>query len=163
MKVTAYNYNNSTAVPLHLSTDGANTIIGGNVGIGTASPNSKLSLIGNAAQDLNSLGFPKAMVYSDNNGNIYRCYNGTTGSSSGNCGFSVNNFTNGGYGINFGFPVANRFVSLAAGGTASFSGCNSSAKFGFPGPAFPNNINVYTFCTDEPESTVGGEFMIIVF
>jgi hypothetical protein len=136
---------------------------GGNVGIGTSNPNAKLSLIGNATQDLNSRGFPKAMLYSESNGNISRCYNGTTGSSSGNCGFAVNNFTSGGFGINFGFAVANRFVSVTAGDSASFNCDNSGARFHFPGGAFPNNIDVFTFCADEPDSTVGGEFMIIVY
>lgn len=47
MKVTGYNYNTFTGVPLYLSVDGANTILnvgGGNVGIGTALPQSKLHL-----------------------------------------------------------------------------------------------------------------------
>ena len=47
MKVTGYNYNTGTGVPLYLSVDGANTILnagGGNVGIGTAFPQSKLHL-----------------------------------------------------------------------------------------------------------------------
>ncbi len=47
MKVTGYNYNTSTAVPLFLSIDGANTILnsgGGFVGIGTSNPSSALTV-----------------------------------------------------------------------------------------------------------------------
>lgn len=47
MKVTGYNYNTGTAVPLFLSVDGANTYLnsgGGNVGIGTNTPTEKLTV-----------------------------------------------------------------------------------------------------------------------
>ncbi len=47
MKITGYNYNTAQAVPLFLSVDGANTILnsgGGNVGIGTTNPTTKLSV-----------------------------------------------------------------------------------------------------------------------
>ena len=47
MKVTGYNYNSSTAVPLYISVDGANTIMqssGGNVGIGTTVPSSSVHI-----------------------------------------------------------------------------------------------------------------------
>lgn len=48
MKVTGFNYNSFTPVPLYLSVDGANTIVnsgGGNVGIGLTNPGTKLSVI----------------------------------------------------------------------------------------------------------------------
>lgn len=47
MKITGYNYGTGTAKPLYLSTDGANTIMnpnGGNVGIGTTTPSTKLTV-----------------------------------------------------------------------------------------------------------------------
>ena len=47
MKVTGFNYNTFTAVPLYLSVDGANTILnsgGGNVGVGLTNPGTKLSV-----------------------------------------------------------------------------------------------------------------------
>jgi hypothetical protein len=135
---------------------------GGNVGIGTSNPNAKLSLIGSATQDLNSRGFPKAMVWSRSDALILSCYNGTNGSTSSGCGFSVNRFTNGGYGINFGFSVVNRIVSVTAG-RSSISCFNRGANYEFAGSAFPNNIDVFTFCADEPDSTTDGQFMIIVY
>src|SRR5687767_2738240 len=47
LKVTGFNYGTFTAQPLYLSVDGANTIInsnGGNVGIGTITPTTKLTV-----------------------------------------------------------------------------------------------------------------------
>ena len=50
MKVTGFNYNTFTGVPLYLSVDGGNTILnsgGGNVGVGLTSPATKLSVFSN--------------------------------------------------------------------------------------------------------------------
>jgi hypothetical protein len=49
MSVTGFNYGTSTAVPLYLSVDGADTILnyaGGNVGIATTTPNFRLTVDG---------------------------------------------------------------------------------------------------------------------
>lgn len=79
-----------------------------------------LKIDGNAAQNLNGNGLVKAMVLMHYDGTIpslVRCYNGVTGSSSGNCGFSYDHYL-AGLGnslhttINFGFQVNNRFISL---------------------------------------------------
>ncbi|HEX5654003.1 MAG TPA: hypothetical protein VFX58_13070 [Chitinophagaceae bacterium] len=50
MKITGYNYGTGTAQSLYLSVDGANTYInpsGGNIGIGTESPTTKLTVYSN--------------------------------------------------------------------------------------------------------------------
>ena len=52
MKITGYNYNTSTAIPLYISVDGADTIMqrsGGNVGIGVVSPSYKLDIASGAS------------------------------------------------------------------------------------------------------------------
>jgi hypothetical protein len=81
--------------------------------------NGPIYMQGNVTQDAGSSGLPKAMIEVGPNGNIIRCYNGVSGSSSGGCGFSViytvpTVFTNGSYRINFGFPVKSRFFSITA-------------------------------------------------
>lgn len=101
MKVTGYNYNTNTAVPLNLSVDGANTIVGGNM-----------------TQNLSGLGLPKAMIWVNTNRLINKCYNGVTGVSATNagqsaCGFTVSGLPDGfSVRIDFGFPVNNSFFSL---------------------------------------------------
>jgi len=128
----------------------------GNVGIGTPTPVAKLSLAGNAIQNRDSGGFAKAMIYIDANGTIIRCYNGVTGSSSGNCGFSVNNSQFGVYFIDFGFQVSDRFFYLTGGApdrvaiwNSNCQGCNA------------NQLLVYVVNTAGVD--VNGRFMAIVF
>lgn len=146
----------------------------GNVGIGTVAPNAKLfvqgeaangvgiAATGNAAQSRDKGGWVKAMAYVYSDGTIARCYNGVSGASSGNCGFTVNHFTTGGYGVNFGFYVADRFVSVTA---KNCSGCSHFKNFGANWEDAPsgNAINVFTFEADEIESVRDDNFMIIVF
>jgi hypothetical protein len=111
MKVTGYNYGTSQAVPLYLSTDGANTILN-NGG-------------GNVLQPGAGYGMPKAMVFVLANGTISRCYNGITGATTNGCGFTATRNTQTGvpvYSVNFGFDVSNRFCSLTSVGGANISG-----------------------------------------
>lgn len=68
---------------------------------------------GNVTQPLERKGLPKAMISVGPNGNILRCYNGATGVSTGNCGFTVTHTSTGLYRIDFGFQVNNRIFSLA--------------------------------------------------
>ena len=67
---------------------------------------------GNAGQNLGGYGLPKAMVFLLADGTISRCYNGVTGASTGNCGFTSVRVDQGVYRIDFGFQVNNRFQYL---------------------------------------------------
>jgi hypothetical protein len=83
-----------------------------------------LQITGNATQSSTSSGLIKAMLTVNSNGTIERCYNGVTNSSTGNCGFAITMPLSGVFRIDFGFPVAERFVSV----TAQYcSGCFNGA------------------------------------
>jgi hypothetical protein len=110
MKITGYNYNSSTSVPLHLSTDGANTVVGGN-----------------AVQVAGGLGLPKAMIWVNTNRLINKCYNGINGVSATNagqtaCGFTVSVVNPFETRVDFGFPVNNSFFALVVRASTSASG-----------------------------------------
>lgn len=134
---------------------------------------------GNVAQSINSYGIAKAMIYFDPISNsIVRCYNGfrsdggasdppsshyegTTLVDTG-CGFRLALFASGnsdsdprGYGIDFGFDVTQRFVSV----TAESSSFPATAGFE-RGPNDNHSINVWINNSDGNED-VG--FMIILF
>jgi hypothetical protein len=68
---------------------------------------------GDVAQPAERNGVMKAMAAITGNGNIVRCYNGVTGTSSGNCGISINAGA-GSYAITFPFSLNTRFVSVTA-------------------------------------------------
>ena len=158
MKITGFNYGNNTAVPLYLSVDGANTILnsgGGNVGIGTATPNAKLTVIGNTTQDLNSYGMPKAMVFVLANGTISRCYNGMTGATTNGCGFSATVPGTGLYRVNFGFDTSQKFLSLSTFGN-SF---NISGRIDINSGG---TVGVYTFDTSS-NAVIPSDFFLIVY
>jgi hypothetical protein len=109
----------------------------GNVGIGTTLPNAKLfvqgeasngvgiAVTGNASQSRDKGGWAKALLYINQNGTIARCYNGLTGASTGNCGFSVTRVSSGVYDVNFGFQVDDRFFSLTTFNNLPQDGCNA--------------------------------------
>jgi len=65
---------------------------------------------GNTGQARDKGGFVKAMAYINRDGTIGRCYNGLTGSSSGNCGFAATHILLGLYTVDFGFQVNDRFT-----------------------------------------------------
>ena len=69
---------------------------------------------GNITQPRDKHGLVKAMIYVAANGGINRCYNGTTNSSTGGCGFIVNKYGAGWYVVNFGFETFDRFYSVTA-------------------------------------------------
>ena len=106
----------------------------------TALKNTTIS--GNTAQPLGNYGLPKAMLKINGDGTIAKCYNGITGAETGNCGFTVDHFTTGGYGINFGFGTDASFVSLAVQydrENSDFVAANYSTS------AFFGHLDVYTF------------------
>jgi hypothetical protein len=129
---------------------------GGNVGIGTASPNAKLSVVGSVTQDLNSRGLPKAMIFVLANRTISRCYNGTNGVSTNGCGFSVSGTFTGEYEVNFGFDVSGGFISLSTFGTDE----SIAGRLNVAG----NNttVSVRTFRT-HLDTKVVSDFFLIVF
>jgi hypothetical protein len=55
-----------------------------------------------------------AMAFVATNGTMIRCYNGMTGSTTGDCGFTVVRLGSGIYRLNFGFDVSSRFYSVSA-------------------------------------------------
>ena len=116
---------------------------------------------GNITQSQNGFGTPKAMLSVGADGTIRKCFNSTTGAATNRCGFTVTHFTEGGYGINFGFSVLSRIVFVTAHyrETAS-SSKNMGANYGYT--ASQNALNVFTFLTDSQNAT-DDDFMIILF
>ena len=128
----------------------------------TGSPANYVMVIndnGNLTQPINNNGLVKAMLYVNENGTIARCYNGITNSSTGNCGFSTTRFAQGGYDIDFGFQVNNRFYALTMLETAG-----GVRRTGYIGIASANVLRIVII---DPTSSVGGpgdsNFMIIVY
>jgi hypothetical protein len=140
-----------------------------NVGIGTTTPRARLDVAGDAAQDRDKGGIVKAMLYVDGtvvNPTILRCYNGITGASTGNCGFTVRLLATGSYEISFGFQVSDRFFSITPRlgkpivlGTPTI---NFGANFRFDNQ---NNtvLIVHTFYSNNSDSFHDGAFMLVVY
>lgn len=78
-------------------------------------------------------GGAKAMAFINGDGTMIRCYNGVTGSTSGNCGFTVGRNTSygpsGAYLINFGFDISNRFYAVSVDNGTSLVAVVSFFRF----------------------------------
>ena len=112
---------------------------------------------GNVRQTRDKGGLLKAMVYVNGTGGIDRCYNGITGSSTGNCGFSVTNPVSGTYIVDFGFPVHDRFYSATP--SAGVTGLGLYLQFN---TSTTNQILVATYNVVDGSNT-NGPFCIIIF
>lgn len=163
----ATNATNATTAQNSLSLGGV--VASGYVKLNTANTG-ELITDGNIRQTINAGGAIKAMLVvdsiSDTTTNILRCYNGITGASTGNCGFTVSSSMDGVYQINFGFPVNQRFVS-AIGRYGSFhgpgsSGFNVGINYQFPSTN-PTVIEFFTFATGNSNDTVWADFTVIVY
>ncbi len=156
--IQAFDYGTFTAKNLLINNSG------GNVGIGTATPQAKLQVAGNIAQDRAGNGVIKAMIHVDRAGGIIRCYNGITGSSTGNCGFVITLPSTGIKRIGFGFPVSDRFVSVTPEYATTcnvnpISCRNAGANFRF----FGTDLEVFTFNADNAQDTADAAFMLIIY
>jgi hypothetical protein len=139
----------------------------GDVGIGTFTPQAKLHVAGNAVQDRDKGGMVKAMLSVAADGTIVRCYNGVTGSSTGNCGFMVTAGSNGNYVVNLGFQVTDRFLSVTARGINGLIGVpptpmSADFRFSTLPSANPNEVIIDTFRPDNA-ATSNNPFMLIVY
>ncbi len=112
---------------------------------------------GNAGQSRDKGGWVKALLFVNQDGTIARCYNGVTGSATGNCGFTVSHPASSFYDINFGFQIDDRFIT-----TSPFNNIGSGGCIG--GEASPelttgNTVRVRTSC----QFFVDKPFSIIIF
>jgi hypothetical protein len=147
----------------------------GIVGIGTTNPSGAqlqiagtgangftLGVEGNVTQNLNNGGFVKAMITVDPfqlpQNYIQKCWNGTNGASSGNCGFTVARNSPGDYLVTFGFDVSDRFVSLTM----------LSSSIGFPVAIASLGFTTVTVIINKDYSLASGDrvdnaFTLVIF
>jgi hypothetical protein len=124
-----------------------------------------LVIDGNARQPVASNGFVKAMVEVVSS-TVIRCYNGTTNSSSGNCGFTVTQPLGigiGVYRIDFGFAIADRFFAV----TPKYDSAaltNQPHNYSADYRVFDNhNLEIFTFAGGSANDTHDAAFMVIVY
>lgn len=143
--------------------------VAGNATVGSPTITSNLNIsgnitaAGNAAQNRDKSGFVKAMAFIGPDGQIFRCYNSITGSTTNNCGFGVTldlpGF--GRYSVNFGFQVNDRFVSITPLGSNNVTLAPSfTLRAEFPDRIF---VNVNITDIDHGGSNSPAAFMIIVY
>ena len=110
-------------------------------------PNGPINHQGNVSQNHAGFGLPKAMVYVNGDGTLIRCYNGVTGSSFGDCGFSVTRVgtEQGRYRVNLGFNAFHRFISVTVNSLSV--GTPTTATFWLSSNAAEVNM-VYIYVSD---------------
>ena len=174
MKITGYNYTTSTAVPVYISVDGANTILqsgGGSVGIGTTSPTEKLELSGtgnlyfritatdasNAGVRFNAAGAREYGIFSDG---ALRFYDFTASAermritSGGNVGINTNSPTR--------LLDVNGVIRTQNAGSAGAPSIELGTSAQGNGLFYPttNTIAISTNDTERMRITSGGEVLI---
>lgn len=119
---------------------------------------------GNVTQARDKSGLVKAMLYVNQDSTIARCYNGSTDSATGGCGFTISHPLGGNYIIDFGFKVDDRFISITPHGSGS---ADVGAMFflGTTDGLTANQVTVRTFLTDVTYQNAAADagFMIIVY
>jgi hypothetical protein len=144
------------------STVNGNSEVGGNLKVLNSAEVKDLKVTGKTTQPLEGYGLPKAMLKVNADGTIAKCYNGVTGNSTGNCGYTVDRFTVGGYGINFGFGTDASFVFV----TVEFDRTNGEfVAANYSTSAFFGHLDVYTFRfpNAKPTTPYDRPFMIVLF
>lgn len=114
---------------------------------------------GNVTQPLERSGLPKGMVFVDPtlpaDQYIVRCYNGVTGATSGNCGFTMSRLGLGNYVVNFGFQVSDRFFYVTAASPARTAIANPAGVAGV-------HVDTRTIIVN-PGGEADSSFYLIVF
>lgn len=119
---------------------------------------------GNITQPPDKSGLVKAMAFINPDFGIVQCYNSTkTGSAAtaAPCGISVTNFTAGGFGVDFGFDVRHRFISVTPEYASSPADKMVRANFTFAGTLNTNTVNV--FIDVDTVGRTNWRFMIFVY
>lgn len=127
-----------------------------------------LDVNSNLRQPSSANGLVKAMARVDLDGTIRSCYNSNEIGNSATiapCGISMNHFTAGGYGMDFHFPIGNRFVSITPAKRDSFNNLRTNTGAYYEGLDGGNtsSVNVRTYITGDEETTTDISFVIIVY
>lgn len=128
----------------------------------------QLVMEGNVRQSSAAGGLIKALVEVDGYSllspvSIVRCYNGVTGESTGNCGFTISSNLPGVYQLDLGFQVSNRFVSIIPRyDSGAVQSNNYGANYQFHA-SVNSLVQIFTFVSGDPDDTTPADFMVIVY